>query len=207
MGYQAGPPPTAKPRPHSDYDNLVGEALALVFADDAHHLAGQLYDNRPYSSHLKQVVAILTEFGYLDEETRQAGYLHDILEDTPVTMDDLLAQGFSRPVVWAVCFCTDEEGHNRKTRKEFTYARMRQAIGERPDEPEVHRGVRVKLADRLANIRYCIATKNKGLFKMYRKEEVAFGQALRHPGICDEMWVEYDRLLEGGLGSPVFILE
>ena len=209
MGYYGGPipkPPRPKTfRPSSRSNDPLDKAALL--ADDAHAMAGQMYGRMPYIHHLRQVVAILYEYGYKDDETIQAGYLHDTLEDTSLTMDDLLDRGFSPAVVRAVCFCTDEEGRNRKTRKAATYKRMIKEITTYPDDPEVHRAVRVKLADRLANIRNCIANFNEGLFKMYKGEEATFAQALRYPGIADEMWAEYDRLMEEGMGSSVTILE
>jgi guanosine-3',5'-bis(diphosphate) 3'-pyrophosphohydrolase len=223
MGYNVGPPPGPRPtrRPPPGlkrgrklnwadtsvpWKGLVGEVSAEKIAAHAHAEAGQDYGGRPYLHHIRQVVAVLTEFGYHDDETLQAGYLHDTIEDTELTMDKLLELGFAPATIRAVLFCTDEEGRNRKIRKARTYERMTREVRAHPEDPEVIRGVRVKLADRIANVRYCIATKDKGLFKMYQKD-APFAAALQHTGICDEMWAEYERLMVEGLGSSVMILE
>jgi hypothetical protein len=45
--------------------------------------------------------------------------------------------------------------------------------------------LKVKTADRLANVRNCIITSNDGLLKMYKKEHAAFKEAVYRPGICE----------------------
>jgi|SRR6185312_2597439 len=52
--------------------------------------AGQTrWDGRPYSVHPEKVVQILKQFGVRDEEILSAGYLHDVIEDTKVSLDEL----------------------------------------------------------------------------------------------------------------------
>ena len=54
---------------------------ARAFAVDAH--GEQRYGDQPYVVHLDAVAALLAPFG----ETAQAiGYLHDVVEDTPVRL-------------------------------------------------------------------------------------------------------------------------
>ncbi len=52
-----------------------------------------------YSAHLEPIAAALAEYGQLAE---MAGLLHDILEDTAVTSDELLERGVPAEVVRAV---------------------------------------------------------------------------------------------------------
>ena len=177
---------------------------ARAFAAWAH--GDQKYGDDPYIVHLDEVVAILRDFGHEDDEHVAAGFLHDVLEDSGmVRYDDL---GATTPAVRrAVMFCTDSDGTNRKERKAATYQRMRGEVNQwlaHAREPEmfpdpmtwIPMAIRVKLADRLANTRHCIATDNKGLLSMYRKESFAFRDALYTPGVADPMWAEYDRLMK-----------
>src|SRR4051812_41822018 len=46
----------------------------------------------PYFTHLESVVRRLRAFGYDDEITVAAGYLHDLLEDCPAFADRLRAE-------------------------------------------------------------------------------------------------------------------
>lgn len=177
---------------------------AREFALWAHQ--DQKYGDKPYVVHLDEVVAVLREYGYTDDDSVAAGFLHDVLEDSKIARYDDL--GFvSQDVRQALLFCKDEEGPNRKTRKLATYQRCNQAITlwrchiSSPAEFKdpmawIPLAVRTKVADRLANLRNCIVN-NPSLLQMYQKEAGAFYVALYFPGICDAMWDEYDRLLPG----------
>jgi (p)ppGpp synthase/HD superfamily hydrolase len=54
----------------------------------------------PYSEHCDRVEQRLPD--WVTEDARCAALLHDIIEDTPVTADDLRADGFSDRTVWLV---------------------------------------------------------------------------------------------------------
>ncbi len=170
-------------------------------AAEAH--AGQLYGDRPYTVHLDDVSAVLREFGYTDSVHQDGAYIHDVAEDTETTGKDLMDAGVSDDAVAVMFFCTDESGHNRKTRKARTYTRMHALLSLYLKDKEAYiyvpAGVRVKLADRIANIRTCIRQghEGRGMLKMYRRETVAFRDALYHPGMADAMWEEYDKLMGG----------
>lgn len=66
--------------------------------EDARQLARQVHAGqvdklgRPYIEHVVAVAAGLTDF---DLEVQIAGMLHDVVEDTPITLDDLRARGVS----------------------------------------------------------------------------------------------------------------
>ena len=164
----------------------------------------QMYGELPYVVHLEDVVGILRQYGFTDDDTVAAGYLHDVLEDSKLARYDDL--GFvSENVRRAMLFCTDAEGATRKERKAETLARCRGEIHywkaharDPKDFPDamtfLPMAVRVKVADRLANLRNCIAN-NPSLLQMYQKEGMAFYAALYTPGICDTMWSEYRTLL------------
>ena len=163
--------------------------------------ADQRYGTRPYAFHLDAVASVLMEYGHSDVRVLQAAYLHDTVEDCEgIDAEALRAEGYEAGVVSAVLFCSDEEGPNRKARKRLTYARWRQTIEAWRAAPGsmawVPDAMRVKLADRLANVRQCVSDANKGLHEMYRKERETFRGALHAEGVADTMWAEYERILE-----------
>lgn len=71
---------------------------AIRFATEAH--AGQYRKgtNISYISHLTNVMKLLCEAGW-DEKTLAAGILHDIVEDTPVTLE-VVETKFGREVAF-----------------------------------------------------------------------------------------------------------
>ena len=130
------------------------------FAAKAHE--GQKYAGEPYTVHLDAVVAILREFKVNDPDVIAAGFLHDVIEDTAATKEDLV-EHFGQRVADLVDAVTDGEGKNRAERKERPYRLI----------PTVPGALTVKLADRAANIISCLES-NPGLLKMYRKEHLTF---------------------------------
>jgi hypothetical protein len=60
---------------------------AKLFARDRHH--GQEYGGQPYvESHVAKVVSILKELGF-DGFYQAAGWLHDVIEDTETTREEV----------------------------------------------------------------------------------------------------------------------
>jgi len=59
---------------------------ALDFATQAH--AGQLYNREPYIKHCKRVAASVARLS-ANPDLPVAALLHDVVEDTPITLDDL----------------------------------------------------------------------------------------------------------------------
>jgi (p)ppGpp synthase/HD superfamily hydrolase len=176
---------------------------ARDFATKAH--GNQQYGNQPYVVHLDAVVTILQEFGITDPQILAAGYLHDTLEDTKVTLPQLDAafgyhpDGTTTEVGFIVDFCTDEPGPNRRTRKAATYKRIRATL-DKLSAGACNNAISVKLADRLANIRQSVLN-NGSLLDMYRRERETFRAALEVPAEhltppLRAMWDEYNRLLE-----------
>jgi len=162
----------------------MGDPLDPVrtFAIEQHAELNQKYgDDLPYDYHLKKVEEVLKRFGETSYEMLAAAWLHDVVEDCNVTVDVLKA-GFGPRIaelVWAV---TNEPGANRKERHEKTYPKTRQVKG----------AIRLKLADRIANVEHCLKEKKeKGssrLLGMYQNEFDAFVDALFVPGQEEDMW-------------------
>jgi cytidyltransferase-like protein len=69
---------------------------------------GQMYGNMPYSSHPKQVANLGKKFfgSRFGPEAVKVALLHDVLEDTPYTPEQLAKKGFSDEVIEAVQLLT-----------------------------------------------------------------------------------------------------
>ncbi len=175
-------------------------AKAQDFAVKAHADHGDTYGDQPYSVHLDAVDDLLIVAGYEEDLAfRQVGFLHDVVEDTDETPQTLWDAGFSTDVIQGVEFCSDEAGHNRKTRKAKTYARMAKqrasfAADRTPTNRFIRLGIIAKLVDRLSNIASSQAD-NPGLADMYWKEKDTFRSALYLEGVADALWAEYDKFL------------
>lgn len=89
--------------------NVFGVNSALAVAADAH--AGQLYAGGPYVNHcvrVSRLAAALARVGGLDAHVcGVAGMLHDVVEDSSVACEDLLASG----VPARVCEVVDVMSH------------------------------------------------------------------------------------------------
>lgn len=97
----------------------------------------------PYVSHIAGVVSILARHG-LPEETQAAGALHDVLEDTVATYDDLCAR-FGERVAKLVRFASEED-------KTLPWEQRKQQYLERfPAEPWEAQAI--TLADKIDNLR------------------------------------------------------
>lgn len=151
------------------------EQRASEFAKRAH--AGQDYGGGDFhEKHLARVVATLRKFGEDDPVLLAAAWLHDTVEDTDVTIDDIRRE-FGDDVADLVWRLTDEDGRNRKERHHLTHMKIRG----RTD------AVRVKLADRIANVESA-KEQRTNLRGMYREEYQAFFDDLYREGEWEEMW-------------------
>lgn len=85
-------------------------AAARIVASDAHQ--GQFRrDGRPYIVHPAAVAERLERAG-LPPHVVAAGWLHDTVEDTDLTLDDLRRIGFEERIVSTVALLTHEEGES-----------------------------------------------------------------------------------------------
>lgn len=111
----------------------------------ATHILIQGSDCYAVQYHLDSVACVLKSFGFHSKAMTYAAYLHDILEDTPITREQLgslLGQEVS-DLVWQV---SDEPGPNRKTRQTLTYDKT----------VRFPMATALKLADRIANIEHTL---------------------------------------------------
>lgn len=161
---------------------------ARAFAELAH--AGQVYNEEvPYSFHLNMVVQVLARFGFTDPTWVCCGLLHDVIEDTNRSYNDVLRR-FGQTVADRVYAVTAAKGKNRAEKNERTY----------PGIKEKEEYVILKLADRIANIEYGSASPG-GKVDMYVKEFKSFEKGIREedpekesPAVT-RMWNHLIRLL------------
>jgi (p)ppGpp synthase/HD superfamily hydrolase len=93
---------------------------AKKFATEAHCAIGQTrkYTGEPYIKHPEAVVALLREHGIAEPTTLAAAWLHDVVEDTPITIEEIM-QLFGPTITSIVMDLTDPSDlkGNRRTRK------------------------------------------------------------------------------------------
>jgi len=150
----------------------------------------QKYGDLTYSVHLDAVAEIAKEYG---DVAAAIAYLHDVVEDTDASVADVEAE-FGKLIADCVSILTDEPGENREQRKSKTYAKMAAVSG--PTELALV----VKAADRLANMRCCLAEDNRRLLNIYRKEYPVFRESAYRQGACDPIWDELDGINDSWQG-------
>lgn len=167
-----------------DYQEHLKVEVARAFAMQAH--AGQQYGQYPYIYHLDQVAYHATEFG---ETAVVIAYLHDILEDTDF-IETSIQHHFGLEVLRCVQLLTDPEGETRISRKSALNNKLSQA------DESLYLALIVKAADRVANVRFCIKSKNFNMWKRYQHEYSAFRKAAYRPNLCERLWMILDVLME-----------
>lgn len=81
---------------------------ALDYATSKH--AGQIrrFSGEPYIRHPERVVEILRSYGVTDDDTLQAAIMHDCLEDTDATVEEMRTiLGDNMKVIRGVLYLTD----------------------------------------------------------------------------------------------------
>lgn len=144
--------------------NLKKEELDLI--EKAYELAEKYHDKyskprhsgEPYITHPLSVAYILAKFG-ADCNTICAGLLHDLVEDTPYTLENL-SNDFNDDIAQIVDVVT--KINNKVDKNEAKDATHRKII----DSVRIYRlnglkGILVKLADRIHNIQTLNVFKNK----------------------------------------------
>ena len=128
----------------------------------AAHEGQKRQTGEPYFIHPCAVVNILVDLGFDDVSTLVAAFLHDVLEDTPVTADEL-EQKFGKEVLELV------EGVTKLDKIKFVSAEDEQAENLRKmffAMAKDYRVIIIKLADRLHNMRTLDALKPEKQIKI-----------------------------------------
>jgi guanosine-3',5'-bis(diphosphate) 3'-pyrophosphohydrolase len=124
---------------------IANEILkSLMFASEAHkNQRRKGSGGSPYINHLIEVAFLLTDCAQIkDYKIIQAGVLHDILEDTEITEDEL-REKFGIGVADYVKNVTDDKALSLEDRKAYQIAHLLDA----PDGVKL-----IKLADHCSNI-------------------------------------------------------
>lgn len=171
---------------------------AREFAEKKHGC--QKYGEAPYVKHLDDVANVLIEVGLSTPEKLHlitAAYLHDILEDTATSYNDIKTE-FGIQIAEIVYAVTDELGRNRKERADKTYPKIENNAD----------ALIIKLADKIANIRTSIREEST-LRDMYKKEYPKFRQYFYRPYNTIEsssdlllLWEKLDFLMESIFITP-----
>ena len=128
----------------------------------AAHEGQKRQTGEPYFIHPCAVVNILVDLGFDDVSTLVAAFLHDVLEDTPVSSDEL-EQKFGKEVLELV------EGVTKLDKIKFVSAEDEQAENLRKmffAMAKDYRVIIIKLADRLHNMRTLDALKPEKQIKI-----------------------------------------
>lgn len=144
------------------------DADALAKIEDAYRFAAEYHRNQkrrsgePYINHPVEVAIILAGDLHMDEDTICAALLHDTVEDTDATMEDLVSR-FGQTVADLV------DGVTKLTQVNVSSMDEKQALNLRKMFLGMSRDIRVviiKIADRLHNMRTLAALPpNKQVFK------------------------------------------
>jgi len=170
------------------------------------HHGDQKYGEAPYVSHLDHVATLcllheptlgvyapsgdgFNRFRFLIVDCLVVAFLHDVVEDTDVTADQVRTI-FGDLAAECVASLSDPPGKSRKERKAALHAHLSGL-----HEGTAHGAVTlaVKKMDRLANLQQCVKDENHGLLDMYKKEHAEFRKAV-HRGHQDQAWSEIDRI-------------
>lgn len=177
---------------------------ALDWAIELHGSQRKKGSDVPYVAHLLAVAGLVLDDGG-SEKQAAAALLHDVLEDTDTTPDEIRAR-FGKKVARIVVACTDvpvggTHSKKRARRDASTWrARKERSIAKLVD-PATPRGVlRVRAADALVNARAIVADLRRigpetwtrfhagAVDQLWYHRSVAVALQLRHPGpLTDEL--------------------
>ena len=105
--------------------NLEIVKTAELFAKKKHSGMAKK-DGTTYSKHLEDVVNRLKSLGVIDEELLCAGWLHDIIEYTEITFDDLYEQ-FDSEIAVLVSSLSKDMSLTRKKREKAYAKQLKEA--------------------------------------------------------------------------------
>lgn len=138
-------------------DSVTTEMLKVsLFAAEAHKFQKRKSDGSSYICHPFRVMNILLDAGCLDINTLKAALLHDVVEDTDVTLEEI-KEKFGKTVSSIVSEVSNEKGLTKLQRKMNAVERCR----------KMSKSAKlVKLADKIDNCRDLIENPIAGWTKI-----------------------------------------
>jgi (p)ppGpp synthase/HD superfamily hydrolase len=154
---------------------------AREFAREAHKAQSRRYTGEPYFVHLEEVAGMVERAGLYRNEVA-AAWLHDTIEDTPVTVTKLTAE-FGVDIARMVAALTDTPpgpGINHERRKAQDRARLAVALWEVQT---------IKCADLISNTS-SIVRHDPDFAKVYLPEKRSMLEVLNraHPDLQAQAW-------------------
>lgn len=185
---------------------LSGSSLPLferaaVFAAVAHRGTTRKGSRIPYLSHPMEAAAIVAEMTD-DEELIAAAVLHDVVEDTEVTLEELSSYFGERITHYVAC---ETEDKRREFPAESTWMMRKQETITFLTEEADRNAKMLALADKLSNLRSIsrdVRDMGDRLWERFnQKDKVMHGWMYRQVAVALEelsgypVWQEYDRLV------------
>lgn len=161
---------------------------ALEFGLKAHGDQERQWTKEPYFNHCIEVARFVEEVGG-DDAMIAAALLHDVVEDTPVTIEDIRTL-FGEDVAALVDDLTDVSKHEDGIRA------VRKAIDRQHSSKASPRAQTIKLADLKSNTTD-IVLRNPGFAKVYMPEKRALLEIMRRGdarlyGECWKLLLDYE---------------
>jgi (p)ppGpp synthase/HD superfamily hydrolase len=158
-------------------DSVRRIMAAARFAAEKHAQQKRKGENgEPYFNHLLEVAELIAASSpHLDVELIMAAFLHDTVEDTSVTLQEL-KQRFGKDVADLVAEVTDDKSLPKETRKQLQ-------VEHTPEKSS--RAQTLKLADKISNLRAIISSPPVG-WSLERKQQ----------------YFEWARQVVSGIASP-----
>jgi len=141
----------------------------------------------PYINHLIEVAELIASSGSrLDTELIMAAFLHDTVEDTGTTLDEL-EQRFGSGVAALVAEVTDDKSLPKEIRKSLQVENAHK---------QSERAQTLKLADKISNLRAILASPPVGWSLERKRQYFEWAQAVvsRLPSPNRVLKEEFDRL-------------
>ena len=144
---------------------------AEFFARDKHKGMTRNDGITPYFEHLKDVVSLLKSLGIIDEDVLCSGWLHDTIEDTDTTFDDLYER-FGKKVAVLVSSLSKDEDLPKKERERLYVKQLKDA----PLDAKI-----IKLCDISANLKDLANSKmSKNKMKKTVKQKLHYLKVIKN---------------------------
>ena len=186
-----GPPEQVRSAPPAFLAGRRGALRAFAFAEHAHRDQSRKGDRSPYIRHPVEVARLLDEAGLSGEELLAAALLHDVVEDSDATLEDIRGR-FDDGVADLVAAMTEDPSIEPYERRKDAHRDQVEAAGVD--------AVRIYAADKLANVR--------DLRVGYAEEGEAVGERFKAPlDVRVRIWRHDLELAERVLGEVEMVGE